>query len=261
MMCDDWDQMFPEGWCQDVWRIHNTRGCLRNLMIFKGKKEPAHSSDDMWAYHGTSFSAAREICCRGLIAGSATDSKHTGVFFIGPQTTDGILPLPWGFELARARSKNARCTEWERVGAPSAWSMSVVVAWREVRSNVVACGYVDRARKWVIPFPPGTSVPRHGIRLMFDREEFDNWHYLHVLCEQPANFMCAERRCLYDQGGRPLVMCGGKAEDPFYWARGTFIGSSCGRVCATEELKTSGWMHAKSRSDKCGIWRCPHCNI
>ena len=156
-MCDIWNQMFPRGYVVRRHRVDNTRGHLREIWSVQERRGWPCGANEIRAYHGTSLSTAAEICRIGFVAGTATDSKHTGVFFIGPQTTDGILTLPSGFELARVRSKNAYCTEWLSFGTPSAWSMGVVVSFLHRTDDVVTCDYVANARKWVIPRPPGTS--------------------------------------------------------------------------------------------------------
>ena len=259
-MMDMWQQIFPRGYVLQRHSVDNSRGHPREIWSVQERRGWPCGANEIRAYHGTPLSIAVLICRTGFVAGPSTENGRTGVFFIGPQQLDGIQTLASGFERARDRSKNAKCPEWRSLGTPSAWSMGVVVSFLHCRDDVVACEYVHEARKWVIPRPPGTLVVPSDIRVMFDYEEFVSWGTLGRICQQPNNVNCVDRHQLCDESGAPLVMCGGKVHDPFYW-KDIHDSASCGRVCAIHELEKSGWQHAKNRAHWDRIWRCPKCHF
>ena len=185
--------------------------------------------------------------------GPSTDGKRTGIFCIGPATLDVFLPLHIGFMHARDRAKPFLCTEWRTFGAPSCWSMPVVIAFQVPRVRLCGCGPVGDARKWVIKGVPGDLVHFGPIRVLFDIAEYHAWRRLHTLLDLPANHNCLRTGLLFNPSHERVVMCGGKvtqsATDSFFWCR-QFNSSppSCGRVCAISDLRSlPNWTRWKKR--------------
>ena len=221
-------------------------------------------------YHGTSLSTAYKICVEGRFkAGASTDAGRTGVFCISAACAADMgdtISLSSGFRHARDRAKCRLCEQWQRFKAPSAYSLPVVVHFLWARNEVSACKKVADSRKWVIQRPVGGSLKPGPFRLLFNVEEFHNWRKVHHLCMDPRNADCLETCKLYSDGrilvpaGLPVVMCGGKIDDPFYFSRpGVNMNSSCGKVCTAHDLILSGWCHARKRPDYDRIWYCPDC--
>ena len=200
----------------------------------------------MWCFHGTNLNIGHKILYHeGLKAGVSTDNGKTGVFFIGPGSVDEKCDVGVNFQLARDRAKCILCTEWNAFGAPSAWSMPVVLMFQHPTSDVTGCGYLNGLtnRKWVIQRPPGTILPQLlSTRLLLDLEEFRAWTLLHNNPPSPSI----------------SVMCGGRIFAPYHWAS-VCMPASCGRICKVSELNKRGWKCAINVSTDQRIYRCPEC--
>ena len=192
------------------------------------------------------------------MAGTATHLGKTGVFCIASQNLALDLSLESGFQHARDRSTNVRCSEWKQFGSPSAWSVSVVLAFHHDTNDITACDTVADVRKYVIPRQPGTVVTPGFLTLLVDKAEFLAWRSLHELGNLEFNSNCLDRRILYSQYHSPIMMCGGKEHDPFFSCRHPRMPSSCGRTCPIHMLEST-WLHAKNRPAYDRIWYCPLC--
>ena len=257
-MCH-WDAMFPAGHTVQQITV-NIRGHDRDVLLVRDVR-PNHALDEKTlCFHGTALSNAFSICRTGFKAGTATHLGKTGVFCIASQHLAFDLSLESGFEHARDRCKNWRCTEWQQFRIPSAWSASVVLAFHHDKKDLTACEELADATKYVIRRPPGTFVTTGFFSLLFDRAEFLAWRRLHRICELEFNSNCVVMRTLYGPDRVPIIMCGGKESDPFHWCRAeTTMPSSCGRTCPIPLLQDRGWMCAKNRAAHDKIWRCPVC--
>lgn len=81
-------------------------------------------ADPEWIMHGTVLSLAWKILREGFVVGPSAHSKNS-------RSVSGMLGIAEGppgerLELAMARAKLARCTEWP--AGPSAWSVPVALA-------------------------------------------------------------------------------------------------------------------------------------
>ena len=221
----------------------------------------ASSGENVVCYHGTSLTTALLISTMGFKAGPSTDDQKTGVFCVGPDDLDGWITLSEGFLHARDRAKCFLCSEWNAYGAPSCWSMPVVIAFQVPKSSLCTCGGIGDARKWVIQGEPGEILHFGPIHVLFDVDQYHAWHHLHKLCELPWNQKCLANKELFNLRRERILMCGGKRSDPFFWCRDSNnCYSSCGRVCAFSNIPPKG---SQSYSDgvvsNTSIWRCARC--
>ena len=135
-----------------------------------------------------------------------------------------------------------------------------MLAFHHDKNDITPCdrGKVADARKYVIPRPKGTVVTPGFLTLLVDRSEFLAWRSLHELGNLEFNRNCLNNCNLYSQHRSPIIMCGGKVDDPFLSCRSPSMNSSCGRTCPIHVLQ-SQWRCAKNRPAHDRIWWCPVC--
>ena len=96
-------------------------------------------------------------------------------------------------------------------------------------------------------------------KIKVDRAEFVAWRSLHALGNLAFNRNCLNNCTLYSQHRSPIIMCGGKEQDPFFSCRPhPPMNSSCGRTCPIHVLQ-SQWRCAENRKADDRIWWCPVC--
>ena len=217
----------------------------------------AAALNKMWCFHGTSLTAAHKVFEEGGLLAQSKHKGSTGVFVIGKQKqADYSLAFNW--RSARDRAQCYLCTEWTSHGAPSAWSMPVVIMFPHMMAEIKYLKdlSVYPSAKYVINRDVGDYVqlPKDGLRLLVDYDEYWAWRLVHDVhqCSVPL-------RILRDHTSEDLLMCGGRIDDPFYWSTARKPEASCGRMCRVRDLERSYWTHAKNAPVENRIYRCPLC--
>ena len=245
---DSWTAVYlhmgePEGPGASVWAFRRTH---------YGPPSRCLLADPEWIMHGTVLSLAWKILREGFVVGPSAHSKKgrsvSGMF--------GIAEGPPGerLELAMARAKPARCTEWRE--GPSAWSVPVVLAlpYGGGHTRLHPLGS-EGCYKCAVELPVKSVV------------RLTDADVLLLLCDEQAS-RYEQLQSLRDEGALAHVMlCGGRQQwspqgevtEPLHWARtGTNMKPSCGRCIPLSCLREgagAGWW----RSEKGKIWFCSWC--